>query len=296
MSCYSPGRAWKRADGGPLSFHEVKGSREIQIKCGQCIGCRISRREQWAVRCYAESKSHERNSFVTLTYDREFLPRDGGLDYNDVQLFFKRLRKFRGSFRYFVCGEYGDEGNRPHYHCLFFGLDFPDSRSLHSDTRLAVSEELSRVWGKGYCTVGDLTYASARYTASYCMKKVTGQRAEEHYSRVDSFTGEITQIEPEFCHMSLKPGIGFSWLEKYWREVYLHHGVLINGTKKPVPRYFDKKMDEILPVFMDDIEFQRALFAEKFGADQTPERLQVREAVEQARLSFERNKHNKVFL
>ncbi|WNK12649.1 MAG: replication initiator protein [Microvirus sp.] len=292
MSCYKPGRAWKRADGGPISFHEVKDSREIVISCGQCIGCRIARREAWAVRCYAESKLHTDNVFITLTYDRDCLPRFNSLDYRDIQLFFKKLRK-RHKFRYFVAGEYGDANDRPHYHALLFGIDFSDSVSLHTGSRLRYSEELSRTWGHGFTTIGDVTYASARYTASYCMKKVTGPTARDHYSRVDWRTGEIGEVEPEFVHMSLKEGIGAKWLEKYWREVYIHHGVHINGTKKPIPKYFDKKMDEILPLFMDDIEFQRALFADKYRADQTPERLAVREAVEIARLKFETTKHHK---
>jgi len=32
-------------------------------------------------------------------------------------------------------------------------------------------------------------------------------------------TGEISELEPEFCHMSLKPGIGHDWLRLYWPEV-----------------------------------------------------------------------------
>lgn len=222
----------------------------------------------------------------------------GSLRYEDFQLFMKRLRRKIGPVRFFMCGEYGENFDRPHFHALLFGYSFPDAKRVYSDAGLSRSETLEKLWPHGFATVGEVTYASARYVASYCVKKVTGTAAEEHYRRVDPYTGEIVPIEPEFCHMSLKPGIGLRWLAKYWKEVYLsgHHAVMINGTKKRVPRYFDKKMDEIVPLLMDDVEFQRALHAQNYREDQTPERLEVRERVERARLKFNTTRNTKVSL
>lgn len=131
MSCYRPITAFKPADGGPVLFVERKDTREIKIRCGQCIGCRIDKRDAWAVRCYAESKMHKANTFVTFTYDDDHLP-VGGLKYRDFQLMLKRLREKLGPFRFFMCGEYGEQFRRPHYHALFFGLDFPDKLKCNS--------------------------------------------------------------------------------------------------------------------------------------------------------------------
>ena len=121
MTCYRPFVAYAPLDGGALCFVERKDCREVKLACGQCIGCRIAKREAWAIRCVCESQMHLDNCFLTLTYDEESLPQYGSLEYRHVQLFFKRLRKKIGAFRYFVCGEYGPHGDRPHYHALIFG-------------------------------------------------------------------------------------------------------------------------------------------------------------------------------
>lgn len=294
MSCYRPVTAWKPVD-GPISFHEKKDSREIKIKCGQCIGCRISKREEWAIRCFAESKMHARNAFVTLTYDQGNLPYDGSLNYVHFQLFMKRLRKKCGPVRFFMCGEYGEQYDRPHYHALLFGLDFPDRvqcNSVYSNLPLYRSDLLDRLWGKGMCTIGEVTYESARYCAVYTTKKITGQRADEHYQRVIPETGEVVQLVPEFARMSLggrkdgRGGIGYAWLKKYWPDLYESgsNAVIVNGQKKRIPRYFDKKMDEIRPLLMDAVEYQR--FLEVNHTDNTSERLKVREQVAQAKEKF----------
>lgn len=289
MACYRPITAWKPED-GPILFAERKDCREIQIKCGSCIGCRIERREAWAVRCVAESKMHEVNSFVTLTYDDAHMPQNGSLNYRDFQLFMKRLRRKVGPVRFFMCGEYGAELMRPHYHALFFGLNFGADRvkcnSLRSSADIYRSETLEQLWPYGFSSIGDVTYASARYCATYTVKKITGQRAVDHYSRVVPSTGEIVQLEPEFGRMSLKPGIGESWLRKYWRDLYdVHDAFIIEGRKVKVPRYFDLKMDSIAPVLMDSVEYARYLKCKI--EDNTAARLAAREKVAIAKANFE---------
>lgn len=296
MSCYRPIDAWAPLDGGQIVFKEVKDARSIKIKCGRCIGCKLERRDAWAVRCFAESQTNLDNCFLTLTYDESHLPMHGSLVYRDFQLFMKRLRKYIAHehgdkpIKFFMCGEYGDDFDRPHFHALLFGFNFPDFVRLHSGSGLARSESLERLWKHGFSTVGEVTYASCRYVASYCIKKVVGKEADEHYKRVDPYTGEIVAIEPEFCRAS--QGLGLEWLRRYWKDVYLrgHHGVVLNGSVKKVPRYFDKKLDEIIPLLMDDVEFQRQLHAGRFSGDQTPERLAARERVEHARIRAEADK------
>lgn len=224
MPCFHPMPAVRLPDGSVTftSRSKVDGN-DFELPCGQCAGCRLERSRQWAIRCVHESQMHERNCFITLTYSDEFLPPHGGLIYRDFQLFMKRLRKRTGvPVRFFMCGEYGELDQRPHFHAILFGCDF-DDRKYFSKTgsgyKLYTSDLLSELWGMGHCPVGNVTFDSAAYVARYCMKKVTGDLADAHYA-VDTPNG-IFQREPEFAHMSLKPGIGSTWLAKYRSDVFL---------------------------------------------------------------------------
>lgn len=297
MACFRPIVAFKPDDGGPILFSERKGYREIQIPCGQCIGCRIRKREEWAIRCYCESKMHRDNHFATLTYDDEHLPADGSLDYSHFQLLVRYMRRKFGKFRFFMCGEYGDNFGRPHYHALFFGLNLPDlvkCNSVHSSCDVFTSETVSKLWGRGFVSFGSVTYESARYCAVYTTKRVTGPAAADHYTRVVPATGELVCVSPEFARMSLKPGIGLPWLTKYWRDVYARGELYfpLQDKRKPVPRYFDSMMDEIAAEVMDDITFDRWYEAQKYAEHRTRERLEVREAVALSRQSFNRERYN----
>ena len=98
-----------------------------QVPCGRCIGCRLERSRQWAMRCVHEASLYKNNCFITLTFNDYYLPKDGSLHVEHFQKFMKRLRKRFGSgVRYFQCGEYGELLRRPHYHACLFNFDFPD--------------------------------------------------------------------------------------------------------------------------------------------------------------------------
>lgn len=154
---------------------------QIEVPCGQCIGCRLERSRQWALRCVHEASLHDENCFITLTYDPEHLPiyfRDDGpalgtLCKEDFQNFMKRLRERIGTkIRFFHCGEYGEQLGRPHYHAIIFGYDFADKTPIEvSDGghNQFVSEMLTEVWGKGRCTIGAVTFDSAAYVARDCV-------------------------------------------------------------------------------------------------------------------------------
>ena len=172
MPCYHPISAWqllnvRTAKGKPsISFKDpfVKASPDrvgIKVPCGQCIGCRLERSRQWAIRCVHEASLHDANSFITLTYRPDELPPDGSLQKSHFQKFMKRLRKriLPKLIRFFHCGEYGDKGARPHYHACVFGYDFPDKKlyTVRDGVRLYVSEELQEVWPLGFSTVGDVS-------------------------------------------------------------------------------------------------------------------------------------------
>lgn len=265
---------------------ERKGVRSLTLPCGQCIGCRLVRVRSWAIRCMHEASQHEVSSFVTLTYDQEHF--DPSLNYRDFQKFMYRVRTRLGPTRFFMCGEYGEHTQRPHFHALLFGRSFRDGVTCGKD--IYCSQTLTALWPHGFSSFGAVTYQSAAYVARYATKKITGPLAAAHYSRVDTRTGECVTVTPEFARMSLRPGIGASWFAKYWREVYVpRDGVVRPGGKQvPPPRYYDKLLDDLNYQLKEEKDYTRYLQSIQHDSDNTPERLAVREHVARAALAFKR--------
>lgn len=223
--------------------------------------------------------------FVTLTYADEFLPHDLGLSVRDVQLFLKRTRKNMGRFRYFLTGEYGDENNRPHYHALLFGIDFPDKQiwKVTDHGPLFTADVLSGLWGMGLCTFAAVVPGTAGYVARYSMKKIGGKLAESHYRRVHPETGEVFQVRPEFAIMSRRPGIGHEWVMLNRRDVFPSDFTIVDGQRAPVPKYYRKVLEEWE---REDLAHKHHEEAVTRAADNTRARLAVRETVKQAQVSL----------
>lgn len=213
-----------------LSADELQaryGDRLVPVPCGKCIGCRLDHAKEWAVRCVLESLDHVDNSFITLTYDEQHVPKH--LVKAHLSGFMKRLRAAHPEkvIRFFGCGERGTETNRPHYHAIIFGYDFKDREFLKTDGVSAVyrSKELERLWPFGMSSVGDVTLESCSYVARYSQKKVN------------------KTFPDEFLLMSRRPGIGFNWFMEHKGRIYLSdhvYGSFGHSHSASVPRYFDK--------------------------------------------------------
>jgi len=237
----------------------------MSLNCGQCIGCRIERSRQWAVRCVHESQMHDESCFITLTYDDDFLPYGASLHKPDYQNFLKRLRK-KHSVRFFLGAEYGDTTQRPHYHAILFGWR-PDDPELFSESadgiRLYTSPTLTRLWGMGHATFGDATFDSAAYCAGYTRKKITGDQASTHYAVYDPDTGEIFERLPEFGQMSLRPGIGKTWLDRYGVDAYQKDQVILRGKAMKPPRFYDTHIEVQDPQLWQTTRLKRSVDAFK---------------------------------
>lgn len=270
-----------------MAFNSKKGyvDRPLELPCGQCIGCRVERSRQWALRCVHEAQMHKANSFLTLTYDGEHLPSDGGLHVEDWQRFAKRARKAFGPFRFFHCGEYGEENSRPHYHACVFGLDFsadriPLRRPGGRDP-LFFSPSLSRVWGMGHVAVGDLTYESAAYVSRYVCKKLTGPEGEAAYSRTCPRTGRAWRVAAPYVTMSRRPGVGSTWFDRFGGDVYPSDEVVHMGRRFRPPRFYDLKLPE---AELNALKGKRVSRVARRKEDLSYERLAVREVCAGARL------------
>lgn len=283
MACTRPLKAY-RAPGGGVVFDSKRGfgDRPLELPCGQCIDCRVERSRQWAIRCVHEAAMHDRNCFVTLTYDQVKLPPDGGLRVRDWQLFAKRLRKERGRFRFFHCGEYGDLNKRPHYHAILFGMDFDDKIFLKESGsgRLYTSPALERIWGHGLVSVGDVTYESAAYVARYCVGKLTGEEGAKAYARFNSETGEMWGVRPPYTTMSRRPGIGAEWFKRFASDVYPSDEVVHKGRRFRPPRFYDSKLDE---AELDALKRKRRDQVSARKDELTYDRLQAREEFSSAK-------------
>lgn len=295
MPCYRPVTVFKDPDGGPISFHEKKNHREIQIPCGKCVGCRFEIVDAWAFRCMAEAQLHRNNHFITLTYDDDHLPVDEQLDHREWQLFAKKLRAKHGPFRFFMCGEYGEQTQRPHYHALLFGLDIPDlvkCNSVYAQHDVFESESVGKVWGKGRAVIGSVTHESARYCAGYAQKRVSEELAQERFAWVTRY-GEFLVRRQPYGKMSLKPGIGAQWFDKYWMDCANHGAVFQNQYKKKIPRYFCDLMEDLYPDDFERMQFTRTQNALRVfqEGEKHPDRLAAKEQVAIARKKFKERLH-----
>lgn len=300
MPCYHPLDAFQERPGLAPYFGERRrpSDNALQLPCGQCIGCRLDKSRDWALRCMFEAGQYMDNSFITLTYDDENLPKGNSLVVSHFQKFMKRLRKRYAykKIRFFQCGEYGEELKRPHYHAILFNHRFEDQElwSERLGNKLYVSEELMELWPFGFSTVGEVTFESAAYVARYVTKKVTGKLADKinedtglkHYERIDAFSGEIVNVLPEYCTMSRRPGIAKAWFDKYRSETYRDDYVILQGKKVSVPRYFDRLLKESDERLLRVIKNERKIRLLEHKENNTEERLRVREEVKKSQFGM----------
>lgn len=245
-------------------------------------------------------KNDHGNCFVTLTYrdKREcdgtqlsegyHVPADYSLQKSHFQKFVKRLRKAYPDrkIRYFHCGEYGEETLRPHYHACLFNVEFTDVQVWKDDEGIVTytSSALEKLWPFGFATVGELNYDTAAYTAGYILKKVTGQQAWDHYLRNDE-NGEAIWVTPEYVTMSLKPGIGHDFYQKYKDDFFPHDHSPVpgKGVIRKVPRYYETILQNTSPDLHETVKQMRQIFIAEHGEDYTPERLYQKYRVHKAR-------------
>lgn len=289
MPCYHPLQGYRAEKLNPsgkrsIVFNVREGFKDlpVELPCNQCIGCRLDRSRKWAIRCVHEASLHSQNSFITLTYSQSNIPKFNTLYLPHFQKFLKRLRKKISpqKLRFFHCGEYGEKFDRPHYHSLIFGYDFPDKVQISSNQngdKVYHSRILEDLWGLGFVTTGAVTYKSAAYVARYITKKITGRNAEAHYATLDEENGEWFDRKPEYTTMSRRPGIGRGWFDKYKRDLFPDDFVVMEGKKFPVPSFYSHLFENFHPDKYKWVRARRQNAAKKAAPDNTFPRLRVRE-------------------
>lgn len=204
-------------------------SQEMHVPCGKCNFCLRNKRSDWSFRLLQEQKVSSSSHFITLTYDDNHLVYDVAsrlpvLVKRDVQLFTKRLRKVQSRLdssvrlRYYLVGEYGSIGERPHYHIIMFNMD------------QSLVPVLFDIWRGGLVHVGSCTAYSIGYVTKYVINRV----------------GDYAGREPPFALMSRKPGIGANYLQshKKWHESEYKNYTQVDGVLARLPRYYKERLFE----------------------------------------------------
>lgn len=293
-----------RAFGGGITFSRRKSTGiRMQVRCGQCVGCRLYRTREWAIRMMHEAQVAGESCFLTLTYADDALPENGSLAPSDHTHFLKRLRRRIAPtrVRFFHCGEYGETNLRPHFHTVLFGYSYADRipcGSSPSGLPIYRSPTLDDDWSRdgknlGRAVIGDLTFESAQYVAKYVTKQISLSKAssedayrrfENRNRRVDPETGELVEVVPEYATCSNRPGLGASWLEQFMSDVFPHDRVVMRGEVMPVPRYYDKLLERWDPDLMASVKRRR--LEERDRSDDGESRLLAMEKCANARLTF----------
>lgn len=272
------------------------------IPCRKCVECRAKYARDWSIRCYHEFMINPVGAFITLTVDsskvhlffqskklKTYCRRcvkgnrfiNYPIDYTLCKGFIldeiKRIRdvlfkRYNVKIRYFGVGEYGENNERPHYHILIFGYDFPDKLFFKKSSKgvdIFLSEELSELWQYGIATVQQINHQACMYTAKYCCKKLqfNSEQAEleTYYGREQEFIfmskgncqsnrcpyineiiknckglNSLRNLDNPYCKYCDKTrgGIGYNWLLKYIQDVVKIGYCTIDGIKYPLPKYY----------------------------------------------------------
>ena len=250
------------------------GLEPVLLPCKRCMLCCRNYKRGWAYRLVCEARMAPESMYLTLTVDPEHLAEvfpGGSLRHEPFQKFMKRLRiklargydysyvppftssSLLGSLprimqrrhyqrkliRYYMCGEYGEQSMRPHYHCCVFGARFPDAffAKKVGGEAYYTSPTLLELWPYGRMSLfSDVTARSAAYVAGYVEKKL--ERDQEAFKALG--------MMPEYVRMS--NGLGLDYFDEYCDQLYPEvQGDVLDWCRLsdlPVapPRYFDEKL------------------------------------------------------
>ena len=214
----------------PVRVSSDHGFYFIMASCGKCIECVKARQNSWKIRLCSEAENYSHVYFFTLTYSDTSVPTTFSsltgeelttARKSDVQAWIKlhrerHLRKYgeRIDMKYFICAEYGPEGQyvdshgiirestcRPHYHGIIF------TSCPSSIIKPWFNDWASRFGYVDFQEVG-ITREDKSSVANYVSKYVC---KGEFSSRVD----DIERGDIESAWLICSKNIGLSYVEKH---------------------------------------------------------------------------------
>lgn len=241
MSCANPFMI-KNKYYDPSRCGSIFQQEYLSVPCGWCLNCRIDRRNFLEDCCNYEYNNYGCGAFVTFTYDDNHIPMVTSpldniprptLRRDDVKKFLYRLRSkinYYGldvkicnpRFKVLYCGEYGDSFGRPHYHFLFFGLDYMACQKIFYES-----------WKNGSIESLPIKDGCFRYVLKYLDKQIKGVEAKKLY--------EDNNVEAPFSYHSVK--FGYGMLSNQIGYIEKNNYMYKNGAfERPLPSYYKKQL------------------------------------------------------
>lgn len=278
---------------------EIAGRKyTTHVPCGKCNQCLSLQQNEYVVRSVEESKKKGNVWFFTLTYRNDNVPitfdLDGEikeenpetgevffadsarlltLDRQDIVDWKKRCREKinrarkkagqpRVDFSYMICGEYGPQTHRPHYHGLFIGLTKEEVSIFEEDWKqthgYTCFKYIPTIPKDGVNQVE----ATARYVAKYICKLdaleeplVKEKKVQKPRKMVSVGYGMPTKkrfdamrryhlCEDLFPNLDIDKVYNLSVADakRLVREVIKRNKYKNNGKETKLPRYYKRKM------------------------------------------------------
>lgn len=328
MPCYSPLKGYKDPETGGLKFKGSGTEETMEVSCGACLGCRLDRSRMWALRITHEASLYERghgNTFLTLTYNDEHIPKDWSLtkpirDANgkqikssDFQLFMKRLRKGvdkvdkeqklpKRKIKYYQCGEYGNickhgihldkvkcplcNLGRPHHHAILFNVR-PQDLIPYAQEGDTIRYTSPTI--EKLWGKGHIDIGEVtQQSAAYCARYIQKKiTGEPAYDHYQRITedGELIPLVPEYSSMS--NGIGAEFYEKYKTDMYPSDETpnLGGGIVPSTPRYYAEKYKVSDPDDYEELIAKRKKYREDHPEEFEPHRLMAKYKVKKASIT-----------
>lgn len=199
----------------------------VPLRCGKCFTCRLLMQSDLVNRMFCAYSCYSTSAFVTFTYNDDNLRFKEGFRYptlskDDLHKYLDNIKhqlKNRNiEYEYFACGEYGDSFQRPHYHILFFGLDYQ-----------LFQKYFEKTWKYGTVKVLPCDSSSFRYVTKYLTKQD---------SRSDSEYFDLGRIPPFFKYSR---GLGSKVYVRYTDEITKNGYFSFKGKKIYVNTYYFNK-------------------------------------------------------
>ena len=274
----------------------------FRVPCGHCIECLQRQQNDWMQRIVSQARESGSMCFMTLTYDEDHVPirysHSGSgeifmtVSKRDVQNWIKAYRirlERRGcdtKFKFFITSEYGPLHLRPHYHCLFFGIN---------DLQ---AQEMAAAWQKGHVDVkhvkpvkkgdslDDAFSQVAGYVAKYCCKGmfenplIKDRKVEKVFRLVSKHFGEEYIIQNTFFYVPKASSLNYKtrnkglYTDRYVMFVAENLTFKVSGHSYPLCKYYKQKLFKDEPILQVQVSrYQVARFG--YLSDQRVRQIQT---------------------